>query len=64
MWWRVGLHGAFHAGREGGGGFKGTSRTLNDGLEKFMVSFNRGLIVYVNRSSSYKLEMMKRKVKH
>lgn len=33
---------------EGGGGFKGTSRTLNDGLEKFMVSFNRGLIVYVN----------------
>lgn len=31
-----------------GGGFKDTSRTLNDGLEKFMVSFNRGLIVYVN----------------
>lgn len=48
MWWRVGLHGAFHAGRERRGGFKGTSRTLNDGLEKFMVSFNRGLIVYVN----------------
>lgn len=28
-----------------GRGFKGTSRTLNDGREKFMASFDRGLIV-------------------
>lgn len=43
MWWRVGLHGAFHVGE--GRAFKGTSRTLNDGREKFMASFDRGLIV-------------------
>lgn len=45
MWWRVGLHGAFHAGGGEGREFKGTSRTLNDGREKFMASFDRGLIV-------------------